>query len=903
MNRGLTVAGLVARGIAASLGSLAAVAVIAAVVAGAAVAAPRATGNVLEQDLRYRLSTTSPAIRDLQSSTAVGYATEAGAPLSVSGLVKSLPTFLTKVHGSMPAILKSITGPGRYVGRDDGLDGHGIPASGPPNQLPRSSYDYSIEADPQLRSDAVLVSGSWPGRVSSDESAAPIQLVTTVSTAKLLGWRVGAVQQLSLDGTQVQQPVVLVGTIRPRNPDTDYWQLDPTRGSAGKTVSVDGDSVNYFGTVWMDAATWPTVANEFDGDTLLSWFPVTSSKLRVEQVAALDAEIERFVAGPRTAGRGSNTVQVRYVTNLDTVLGSYVSRAGAGTAVLDVVESGPLGTGAALLLLAVLSVVDRRRRVIDLMRSRGASGRGFRLELGAHVAAATIPGAVVGACLAAWATGGPIGATPWIVAAVVAIVPAVLAAAGAGAAPVVLARGGVAKPGRWRWVTDAVLILLAVLAVLLLLQRGLGTASGLGADPLLTAMPLLVSAATCAIVLRLMPFVLRGLAGVIHRGRGVVGLVGRANSARAGARVLPVFAILTGLSVSIFASAIVTTEQTGIRAAAVEQAGADISVSGAPLSASTVAKLRALPGVQDLAAIDSRGGALIDGQTQMIAVYTVDARELVSVEGVLPTDQQLFRLLGTTKDGRALVYGGGFASPLHAVSRFSDSSAPAIATVKVEQAPPKFIGAVPWLLMDTATAPGDLHLANQTSAVLIRVAPGTDQVELQRRIVGIAGTGETVQVADAQVRALTRAPLVGGLEALTVASIVLSLVLCVLALILALVIGTRERNQVVGRLRALGFSRRQATGLVGWELGPMTLLGIVFGTTVGLCLPLVFLSVVDLTTFIGSSQPPEYEFSPLLVAAAIVAFAVCALGAVFAAATLSARNRKSGILREAGTEQ
>jgi putative ABC transport system permease protein len=902
MNRRLTRLSLVTRGVAASLGSLAMVAVIAAVVAGAAVAGPRVTGGVLQQDLQYRLATTSPTIRDLQASTAVGYVTENGQLLSVYGLTKKLPKFLASAHAAMPPILKSISGPGRYVGRDDGLYGHGIPSSGPPNQLPRTSYDYSIEANPQLRSDAVLVSGNWPGRVSTIDWTTPIQVVTTVSAAKTLDWKIGQVQHLSLDALQETQSVVLVGTIRPRDPRSDYWQLDPTRGSAGRTVSVDGDSVNYFGTVWMDAGTWPTVANEFDGDTIVSWFPVTSGGLRTSQVDALGAEIERFVAEPRTAGTGSNTLQVRYVSNLSAVLTSYLSRAGAGSAVLAVVESGPIGTGAALLLLAVLSVVDRRRRATGLLRSRGASGRAFRLELAAHVAAATIPGAVVGAGIAALATGGAIGWTPWIVAAIVALVPALLAAAAAGSAPVVLARGGVARPSRWRWVIDVVLVLLAALAVFLLLKRGLGSASGLGADPLLTAMPLLVCAAACAIVLRLLPFVLRGLAGVIHRGRGVVGLVGRANSARAGARFLPVFAILTGLSISVFASAILTTEQTGIRAAAVEQAGADISISGSPLSDATVKRLRALPGIQDFVAIQSRGGALIDGQSQSIAVYTVDARALVAVESVLPPDQQLFRLLGTTKDGHPLVYGGGFASPLHSVSRFSDSTAPAISTVRVDEVPPKFIGAVPWLLMDSSAAK-DLHLATQTSAVLIRVAPGTDQVELQRRIVGITGAGETVQVADAQVRALTQAPLVSGLEALTVAAIILSLVLCVLALVLALVTGTRERDQVVGRLRALGFSRRQATGLVGWELGPMTLLGVVVGTAVGLCLPLVFLSVVDLTTFIGSSQPPEYEFSPVLVAATIVGFAACAVGAVFVTAALAARKRQSGILREAGAEQ
>jgi putative ABC transport system permease protein len=182
----------------------------------------------------------------------------------------------------------------------------------------------------------------------------------------------------------------------------------------------------------------------------------------------------------------------------------------------------------------------------------------------------------------------------------------------------------------------------------------------------------------------------------------------------------------------------------------------------------------------------------------------------------------------------------------------------------------------------------------------MRVAPGTNQVALEKRIARIAGNGEKLQVADAQVRTLTEAPLVGGLEALTATAIVLSLILCVLALMLALITGTRERNRVVGRLRALGFSRRQATGLVGWEVGPMTVLGVVAGAIAGLCLTLVFLSVVDLTTFIGSSQPPEFETNPVVLAGIILAFAVCAAIAVLATSALSGRTRTTEILREAG---
>jgi putative ABC transport system permease protein len=256
--------------------------------------------------------------------------------------------------------------------------------------------------------------------------------------------------------------------------------------------------------------------------------------------------------------------------------------------------------------------------------------------------------------------------------------------------------------------------------------------------------------------------------------------------------------------------------------------------------------------------------------------------------------------LGTTRDGKTVAIGGGLGTAPQSIGRFEASKSPAVALDNISVSPPKFIGGYPWLLLATSDVPKDIGLVHEITSVLIRVSPGTDQVVLQRQILGIVGTTETVRVADTQVRSLTEAPLVGGLESLTIVAIILSLVLCVLALMLALIMGNRERSQVLGRLRALGFSRRQATALVGWEIGPMTALGIVAGILVGVALPVLFLSVVDLSTFIGADQPPALILDPVFIGIAVLAFAASAVVAVLATSALSARSRPSGILREAG---
>ena len=897
----LTPTALIQRAVVASRGALIMIAVTAAAVAAIAVAGPAANTAELQSDLHYRTSIAGAPVRDLVSSTTDETYSNSGNPESTAGVVARIPAALVSIHASMPAGLRAITSAGRYVLRSEGLAGQGIQASGPPDQLPRSHYLYSIEANPRLRSDTVLVSGSWPAPLATFRSSVPIQLVTTVSSAKALHWKVGQVQQLAVFGSIHPRAVKLVGTVRPRDPDADYWQLDENRLRTSVIKSIDGDSVSYFADVWIDAGSCSKVSVEFSGPTIGTWFPTSSNSLGVNGVETLRTDISRFVATAHAVDAGSQNIQLRYTTELGPVLDSYIARASAASAVLSVVEVGPLGTGAALLLLAVLSLIDRRRSATDLLRARGASGVQYRLETAALVAVGTVLGALVGAVGAAVAMGGaPVGSTV-ASAVLVAFVPVAVAAAAAGARPPVLLRGGVAKPSRWRWVIDAVLILLAALALLLLLQRGLSDApAGLGVDPLLAATPLLVSAGACAIVLRLVPIVLRRLAAPIRRSSGAIGLVGRANAARTGTRFLPAFAILTDISVSIFAGSVLATNQSGIHDAAVTQVGSDLSVSAPELPESLVKKIAALPGVANLAAIDSPGAVTLDGQSQNVAVFSVDPAQLRAVESVLPASRRQFAALGTTADGHAVAYAGGFTSKLADVTRFAGSKAAAIHTVTVTDPPPKFIDGSPWLLIDSSTTPKDLGLEHDIKTALIRVTPGTDQPALQRRIQSMVGASATVASAETQITSLTGAPIVGGLSGLTLLAVVLSLLLGVLALLLSLVTGSRDRAIVLARLRTLGFTPRQATGLVGWEVGPMTVLGIVVGAVVGSVLPVIFLAAVDLSEFIGSTEPPALVLDPLFIGIVVVAFAASTVIAVIVAARLSGRGATPAKRRNEG---
>jgi putative ABC transport system permease protein len=452
-------------------------------------------------------------------------------------------------------------------------------------------------------------------------------------------------------------------------------------------------------------------------------------------------------------------------------------------------------------------------------------------------------------------------------------------------APPLIDRLGVNALGRARLVFDGVLLILAVLDVLLLVQRGLGDqAPGIGADPLLTATPLVLSAAGCALALRLLPPALDALGRIVRRGRGAVALIGRANSARVGARFLPVFATMTGIAIALFASSILATQQQGLHDAGVGQIGADIRISAGSVSESGLEKLRALPGVAELAVVKTVAGVRAAGHSENFAVVVVDARQLAAVEADLSPQKHRFPLLGTERGGRPVAYGGGFLKPLGGRTTLQGGLPRTVSMIEESTPAPKFVSSSPWVLLDERAVPAaERDLAVQES-VLMRVTPGDDPDRVVRDVRTIIGPGPIITSALAQVRGLTASPLVAGLTTVALTAIALSVLFSVLALALALLMNAAARAALLARLRALGFARRQAIGLIGWELGPMVVLGAIAGAVLGILVALLFLAVVDLSTFVGGDTRPIPALDPVLAIESVAAFVVVAAGATLVTA-------------------
>ena len=92
-------------------------------------------------------------------------------------------------------------------------------------------------------------------------------------------------------------------------------------------------------------------------------------------------------------------------------------------------------------------------------------------------------------------------------------------------------------------------------------------------------------------------------------------------------------------------------------------------------------------------------------------------------------------------------------------------------------------------------------------------------------------------------------PTVAAMEAALLLAAAASLALTMLTVVLASVAAAAARNRLIGVLRILGMSRRQLRAIQAWELGPVAITAVVAGTALGLVLPLIVTSALDLRPF------------------------------------------------------
>jgi putative ABC transport system permease protein len=118
-----------------------------------------------------------------------------------------------------------------------------------------------------------------------------------------------------------------------------------------------------------------------------------------------------------------------------------------------------------------------------------------------------------------------------------------------------------------------------------------------------------------------------------------------------------------------------------------------------------------------------------------------------------------------------------------------------------------------------------------------------------------------------------------------------------LAVLVLLFSGARERGRTVSYLRTLGLSRRQAHRLAFVEVTPVLFIAAAAGWVLGLGLPSIVGSAMDLRPYTGGF--PVTRYVPDLPATALLAGGLLVFAglAVYIDAAIGARRRLGGVLR------
>lgn len=919
----------------ADRGAALTVVIVVLVVAALLAAWPRAIDAMFAEEVREQVTQTSPRIRDVSGQVPVfpPWLGEDSAEITEEQLYGRFEQTLLDIRDDAPPLVRAVLGEPYYqlVGGDQEVLEH-IPGTYNlgvrltiladrhyedrirlvAGELP-SSVVRAGDADPEaLRADLAerMEAAGIIGDVDLDDvdlRPVVVDIALSETTADRLGWPLGQQRRLALDLGVFGPPLVarLTGIFAAADPDSGYWvhgagllqpleEIDPDRGVRAWARGFVAPTAIVEGVVGGHGFT-AHVCYPLDGSALTT----ADGPVLVDELRAFTTRSHAVVLGEEPTPGVSNSLLLSSgtITTLDDTL----ARQASATALLGLVAAWPVGVALAVLALGSKLVIDRRRRAMALVTARGASHRQVLVLLAIEGALLGLPAAALAVVAAARLVPGAPGVAGLLLPIVVGLAPGVLL-------PVIGRPGAVrtqrSDPGRRRlgWlrsVLEALTISAAAVAVILLNRRGLTAGEpGRGVDPLLVATPLLVAVAVGVLVLRFYPLPVAAAGTLLKRRRGLVGYIGTARAVRdPAAGLAPVLALVVGLSVAVFSTVLWSTTQAGGTSASVNEVGADIRASGAIVAPEQVAAAEELPGVIAAVAVADQGRAevTVGNRRAHADVFVTDTVKLAAVQSGLTGVAPIADGLDQADAGVLPVM---LSADLGAAGESGHLDLFSGVDIAVAAAPDQVAGlsnSRPWILVDRHALDSlGPSLQRPARALLIGTAGAPIDEALVAQVVDPQAQIHTATDVLAEVRAGA----VGtGLMGSFVVAVAVVGVLSAVAVLLTMVIAAPSRGRLFSQLRTLGLSGRQAQGLATWEIAPLALVALAFGTGLGIGIPWLVFSAIDLRPLTGTSIQPPVAIDWTLVAAAAAAFVVIVAIAVTIAVAASRRLRLGTVLR------
>ncbi|MGD0606308.1 MAG: FtsX-like permease family protein, partial [Streptosporangiaceae bacterium] len=522
---------------------------------------------------------------------------------------------------------------------------------------------------------ATLVAGSYTG------TAAPhgtLPVAATTQTAARFALHPGS--RLTLTGPDGPTVLFVTAIVRQLGPSSTFWTQDSTVGAPSINTPPRGRGFPYWvGGLFADPSQFAAMQTTFSGPGLnMSWdFPLAVGGLGADQVQRLANQLTQAtvltfpLTGLLTPAAQTLTATAPLLPDLTLFLATQA----AIETVLLLLFVSLIVVGAAVIVLAARMIVLRRAAELSLLRARGGSLRQLAALMARAAAVAALPGTVVGAGLAiALIPGHPASSSlGWSLAAV--------AVAAALAGPPLIAAWQYRRPapaanparitgadtGRprvaWRRpVAEVTACAAAVAGLLVLHDQGLPAAGG--TDLYLAATPVLLTIPVVVVMLRLYPWVMRGLLAASARGAGATGFVALSRAARSSLTgVLPAFGLVLALSLATFAGMVSGGIDRGETAASWQATGADVAIRpGAeiPVTSATVRAIAAVRGVRAVTAVWITSWSTPGGQP--LSVAAVEPASYQAVVAGTPFPAFPAARLGAGK-GTGAGAGSGIASP------------------------------------------------------------------------------------------------------------------------------------------------------------------------------------------------------------------------------------------------
>jgi putative ABC transport system permease protein len=720
-----------------------------------------------------------------------------------------------------------------------------------------------------LSSNAALVAGSLPTRARAHGSPATLQVAVTAATAASLGLHVGS--RLTAAG----QVLVVSGIIRPLGAASSFWTVDPV-APVPRLTYLSRDSTPYLsGAVFAGAAELPELESRLSRQQLQAvWsFPLDLSHVSADQAAGL-LQIARgvsylpavgSVSASLSASAGAEALLVVSLSSgLVSVLPSFVATDAAVQRALSLMFVSLAVIGAVVVLLGARLVTEHRRGEFALMRARGASLVQVAAVAAVGGAAAVLPAALLAAGAAVLLTPGPASwLSVWLAAGVIGTAlagPPLLAvwqqrarraAAPAALGPAARRRMSAAR----RWIADGALVSAAVAGLIILRDQGPPPP---GSVDLFTSLaPVLAAIPVALLVVRTYPLVLRQLAKLAGRRRGVVMVVGLARgSSAAQAGTLTAFALILASAVVAFAAMARAGMARADISASWQAAGADAVVAAPPTGPGLTAAARRLitgvPGVQRAATISVTTGTSDQGVSLPVAI--VDPQRYAALTAGTPAARfpaaALARPGGgiapagavpvlVSPAGRAVVSQGSALSV--AGRRLRLHIAGGLASLAGVPAGSQFAVVPRWALGNRAPQPN----------VIAIVGPRLDTAALTG-VVRHALPGAQVTLRSRLLAALSRAPLPHGGYVTLAQGAAAAGALSLLILLLMLVLSARSREVTLARLITMGLGRDQSRRITAVENVPAILAAAAGGVACALILVPLVGPAVNLAAFTGT---------------------------------------------------